>query len=1078
MKRTLSFLLALAMLLSIIPMTALSTAAITDDEVAATGETYGVSTGEALFAMLEKDTPVGDVMTINVNSDISYYVTEQGVTGIDSYLRYACTVGQGKKVLNLNGHKLHFYNDYVVIDACNGYSISVMNNLNRQCLFEIPTGADLTVNGDKSGSVDSGLIQYHGKLLNKCDAIDQRDIFEIRGGSLTINSGRYLPGGEVTSYTWQVSIDFLPGLYDYYDIIGWYLVGGDAIRAMSGNLTVNGGYFEGRGIGGYGSARNSALLGANDMSSIVINDGHFRGCSVANTVSVNSLIASDKMKVNAGIFELDHNTARVCSVYKSRDYSLTTCGSIGVFFPEPNPYTAYYYKEKSNSSYVEVSQNDLKDDKLRFFLASEVYQVFVDPKQGHRTDSGVSITPTGDIGFIVGGKKYSTSDDISWRKGSSMKVYIDPESLYFADQKASAYGVAQSLSSTVNFDLIEYISDGNQPVILQSQSATLTKDSSGSYYLDLNSLSSTVKNQLAEGKTYCFKFTVTENWKSRREFNIWHTGRFYVTISQSVKQIFCQIDEPVYGKKAATNVYYDYSKDWCEVNFVSWTYKTSESDSYHSMSDSDYFTRDKIYYANFIVNMKSGYTLADNADFFVDGEKATISYQNEGGLIAYKEFDMRAEPIRSIAIMNVPTPVAGETPIYSCDYPRGYYYIDTQMRMDWCDEHGFRMLKTDTFEGGKNYIVEFHITTDNGYKFADNVGATVNGYKANVTESWTDTYGTGHARVQYTFTCPITAMTVGTLSATIPAPEAGKELSYTATVPEGFGYEVDTYGDGSDWKDGVKWVDSNGNNLPIGTKAEAGKSYTAWISIISTDDDIYLFAPADEVEAFMNDKDAEVYEYDECNYGIYCTFTVAEAAEVTTISSVAVTIDPPTVGEELSYAASVPAGMGYMVEDYDFEGQWVDGVKWEDQVGNTINPALGETAEAGLKYTAIISIVLSDEEAYAFDKENFTATINGAAIDGFYWYGATNVLVWRYLDAEDGSSSGGYIVGDADTDGKITILDATAIQRTLASLSVEKFDEDAADADEDTKLTILDATAIQRHLAALPTNPNIGKEKA
>lgn len=1073
MKRTLSFLLALAMLLSIIPMTALSTAAITDDEVAATGETYGVSTGEALFAMLEKDTPAGDVMTINVNSDISYYVTEQGVTGIDSYLRYACTVGKGKKILNLNGHKLHFYNDYVVIDACNGYNSSVINNLNRQCLFEIPDGADLIVNGDAEGSVDSGLIQYHGKLLNKCDAVDQRDIFEIRGGSLTINSGRYLAGGEVTSYEWQSSIDILPGIYAPTDEKAWYLVGGDAIRAMAGSLTINGGYFEGRGLSGYSSNRNEVIYASVDMSSVVINDGHFNGRSGADAVWAETLINAGRFTVNGGIFELDKNAATIGVVYRSYTYATSDSGIIGVSFPNASPNTLYYYKEKSNSNYIEAPYDSVKSDEYSYFRLSKIYQVYVEPKQGHRTDSGLSIDPTGDIGFLVGGKKYNTSDDINWRVGNSMKLYIDPDSLYFADQKASAYGVAQSLSSTVRFDLIEYISDGNQPVVLQNQSAALSKDSDGNYYIDLNSLSTTVKNKLAEGKTYCFKFTVTENWKSRREFNIWHTGRFYVTISQSVKQIFCQIDEPVYGKKATTNVYYDYSKDWCEVNFVSWTYKTSESDSFHSMSDSDYFTRDKIYYANLIVNMKSGYTLADNADFFVDGEKATISYQNEGGLIAYKEFDMRAEPIRSIAIMNVPTPVAGETPIYSCDYPRGYYYIDTQMRMDWCDEHGFRMLKTDTFEGGKDYTVEFHVTTANGYKFADNVGATVNGYKANVTESWTDTYGTGHARVQYTFTCPVTVATIGALSVTVPLPEAGKALGYTASVPEGFGYEVEDYGDGSDWKDGVKWVDSNGNNLPIGTKAEAGKSYTAWVSLEINDTDLYQFAPADEVTAYMNDKDAEVYEYDEYNYGVYCTFTVPDDAYVTPINGIYVNIPAPKAGEELSYAASVPAGMGYMVEDYDLEGQWVDGVEWQDQLGNAIDPASDTTFMTGLTYTAVVSIVLTDDQTYSFDKENFTATINGEAIEGLYWNGDTNVLVWRSFDV-----TGGYIIGDADTDRKITILDATAIQRKLASLSVEKFDEDAADADEDTKLTILDATAIQRHLAALPTNPNIGKEKA
>ena len=58
--------------------------------------------------------------------------------------------------------------------------------------------------------------------------------------------------------------------------------------------------------------------------------------------------------------------------------------------------------------------------------------------------------------------------------------------------------------------------------------------------------------------------------------------------------------------------------------------------------------------------------------------------------------------------------------------------------------------------------------------------------------------------------------------------------------------------------------------------------------------------------------------------------------------------------------------------------------------------------------------------------------------------------------------------GDADADGKITIFDATRIQRYLASLvSEDGLDIQAADADRDDKVSILDATRIQRVLANL-----------
>ena len=61
-------------------------------------------------------------------------------------------------------------------------------------------------------------------------------------------------------------------------------------------------------------------------------------------------------------------------------------------------------------------------------------------------------------------------------------------------------------------------------------------------------------------------------------------------------------------------------------------------------------------------------------------------------------------------------------------------------------------------------------------------------------------------------------------------------------------------------------------------------------------------------------------------------------------------------------------------------------------------------------------------------------------------------------------------VGDVDKDFDITILDATAIQRFLAGITVpDATDRALGDADNDGEMTILDATAIQRFLASLTT---------
>lgn len=67
------------------------------------------------------------------------------------------------------------------------------------------------------------------------------------------------------------------------------------------------------------------------------------------------------------------------------------------------------------------------------------------------------------------------------------------------------------------------------------------------------------------------------------------------------------------------------------------------------------------------------------------------------------------------------------------------------------------------------------------------------------------------------------------------------------------------------------------------------------------------------------------------------------------------------------------------------------------------------------------------------------------------------------------------VLGDVDGDNEVTILDATCIQRKLASIPIAKYIEEAADVDGDGSVSIIDATCIQRHLVQLPTPEGIGK---
>lgn len=72
------------------------------------------------------------------------------------------------------------------------------------------------------------------------------------------------------------------------------------------------------------------------------------------------------------------------------------------------------------------------------------------------------------------------------------------------------------------------------------------------------------------------------------------------------------------------------------------------------------------------------------------------------------------------------------------------------------------------------------------------------------------------------------------------------------------------------------------------------------------------------------------------------------------------------------------------------------------------------------------------------------------------------------------AAESGYIRGDADGDGKVSIRDVTEIQRKLVNIPTPNFNEKAADIDGNN-LDIDDATNIQRYLAKFDNPYQIGE---
>ncbi len=107
---------------------------------------------------------------------------------------------------------------------------------------------------------------------------------------------------------------------------------------------------------------------------------------------------------------------------------------------------------------------------------------------------------------------------------------------------------------------------------------------------------------------------------------------------------------------------------------------------------------------------------------------------------------------------------------------------------------------------------------------------------------------------------------------------------------------------------------------------------------------------------------------------------------------------------------------------------------------------------------------------YVDEVSGSTFTVTDKKISGHI--GDTGIAV-IYSEISTGEE---YIVGDADGDGEVSILDATWIQRVLIGIGAPAdFNEAAADVDGDGEMTIIDATYIQRYLVGIDVPYAIGE---
>lgn len=168
-----------------------------------------------------------------------------------------------------------------------------------------------------------------------------------------------------------------------------------------------------------------------------------------------------------------------------------------------------------------------------------------------------------------------------------------------------------------------------------------------------------------------------------------------------------------------------------------------------------------------------------------------------------------------------------------------------------------------------------------------------------------------------------------------------------------------------------------------------------------------------------------------------------------------------------------------------------------DDIKTKVDEIIGKIDVKGLEmYAYINKAVMNDEWGFDMyrtsdggksfeiitqngfgDKYNYGCPAFLETEEGLY-FGTCNPFYGGqlYLLTNDSKQSDSYMLGDVDGDGIVSILDATYIQKKLASIPLTfEFHEKAADTDGDGSVSIIDATYIQKWLASLPSNDNIGK---
>ena len=370
----------------------------------------------------------------------------------------------------------------------------------------------------------------------------------------------------------------------------------------------------------------------------------------------------------------------------------------------------------------------------------------------------------------------------------------------------------------------------------------------------------------------------------------------------------------------------------------------------------------------------------------VNGEAAkVVSYLSEPAsqeINVYYDFGV-CEPyaITRVDIAEVEIPAQGKSPDYSVVL-EGYSYDlkpDTQgnpFRVNgvrWHDDtEDYDLTATHKFIAGHTYTVNVSLIPANGFRFTEDVIATIDDAAATVTKNGSE------IEVRYTYPALVMDQITEVAIEGVSAPVLNQHPSYVALV-RGKGYGLMAKNDDS-FRNGMRWSVMDGESLPVtGGTFVGGKTYQ--VEILLATEEGYAFDPdINSIKATVNGKPVTA-AFREGGLLLTCYFP--EPTDEAQITTVAVDgLSAPVIGAAPDYTAQI-VDTRYALLDKTTATE-KNGITWINNTTGNAMRADSDKFEAGTSYTAVIGLQSRDGYAFPLDKQGdpqVTAYLNERAVD-------------------------------------------------------------------------------------------------